>query len=1356
MLVGLLCGATCHATRGVPELSFDDDIRAIRDLIDGVRYDEAETLARETLGKVEAVHGAESAEAAAVLDLLVEAIWRGALGRAVADSRDLAERAVQIKEAVFGAEHPETATSLSNLASLLASLGDDSEPPELFERVLRIREASFGPEHPAVADTWYDYARFVFLLWATEAVRPPLERAIEIHERSAPEDHAQMAGMLNLLAYVLAAVGDVYQAGATVDRAFAEQTKAGLDDHPDMAPGLHARGILHGRGGDLERARELHVQAAELRRKWLGPNHPLLAMSLMDLGTNLGNLRRYEEALAPVREGTRIREVAFGPYHYRVAVAIKETGRLLGKLERKDEAVAEYERALDVLEAGVGPEHHQVASVLTDLAGLYLDEDPERGLSYYERALRIWEAAYGSEHADVAMAYSNLGAALDRLGRNEEAEQHYEQAVNIAEKVLGPDHKSVAFYLRNLARVREELGKFDQAESEYKRILEIRSKLSGPGSPDVATVHFDLGWMRYRQGDFTEAKTHFERALEIREETLGPEDPTTIEPLTWIGVMLSHLGDYAGARECKERSLRLAERIYGPDSQEYAHSLLHLGGFLGMWGQAEDGLPMMRRAAEIVERALGPGRTAAYYLQNLAFGLNAVGKYEEALQVLQRAADFYELGVATDPHSPALFYINRAIALGGIDRPTEARRDFEQALDSVRQAAGPSNPLTALVLTEQAHFEWKQSRSDTALSRASEASEILDRNVHDALRSLPEQQALRWVGSRFFGRPEEILYEGMLRSGENRQEWIGQCWQATLRRRGLVLEELAARNREVLAADSEQAGEALEELRAARRKLSALWVRGSEVGSPDDSRSDLGGQSHPIALEQALREKEQAESRLASVSALFRASREPRELRLSDVAASLAKGHAVVEYVRIPLAGGLNRSRLGSKEGELHDVALILRGGDDQPTFADLGLAKDVDERVAAWRQALHRAFVALAADEGSIPSLVEVAETGRRLRRAVWDPVRKQIQQAKTVFLIPDGSLHRVSFAALPAEDGGYLLEVGPALHVLSTSRDLVRLQRPDEETLTGRGVLALGGPDYDAGRAVRLASLEQADGSTAFRGGLTECPLLQETRWSPLPESLREAEDVVALFRSHEKTATVLSNAAASEESFKREAPGKRILHVATHGFFLQGGCASAIAVGRGIGGLADHQWTPTTTERIEIDRPADSKAGSDANASARIPLIGENPLLLSGLALAGANRIADTADGDSGLTGEDGILTAEEIAALDLRGVEIASLSACDTGLGTVEIGEGVFGLRRALEIAGVRTVLMSLWPVPDREAREWMTRFYKAELEGKSVLDASRGASLSVLEQLREEGRPTHPYLWAGFVTAGDWR
>jgi CHAT domain-containing protein len=200
------------------------------------------------------------------------------------------------------------------------------------------------------------------------------------------------------------------------------------------------------------------------------------------------------------------------------------------------------------------------------------------------------------------------------------------------------------------------------------------------------------------------------------------------------------------------------------------------------------------------------------------------------------------------------------------------------------------------------------------------------------------------------------------------------------------------------------------------------------------------------------------------------------------------------------------------------------------------------------------------------------------------------------------------------------------------------------------------------------------------------------------------------------------------ASEGQFKRQAPGHRVLHLATHGFFLGNGCGSAIPATRSVGGLTSAQ---------------PGRSGQDAE---------DNPLILSGLALAGANRRTATRAGE-----DDGILTAEEVTALNLEGVEWAVLSACDTGLGEVKAGEGVLGLRRAFQIAGARTVIMSLWSVEDQSTRNWMRALYEGRFERHlSTADAVHDASLRILQSRRAAGQSTHPFFWAAFVAAGDWK
>jgi CHAT domain-containing protein len=216
------------------------------------------------------------------------------------------------------------------------------------------------------------------------------------------------------------------------------------------------------------------------------------------------------------------------------------------------------------------------------------------------------------------------------------------------------------------------------------------------------------------------------------------------------------------------------------------------------------------------------------------------------------------------------------------------------------------------------------------------------------------------------------------------------------------------------------------------------------------------------------------------------------------------------------------------------------------------------------------------------------------------------------------------------------------------------------------------------------------------------------------------------------------VLTGAAAGEAAVKAASAGRRVVHFATHGFFLDSRCEPAPAGVRAVGGLVTA--SPAA-------RPATPPPGAAAVAAARV----DNPLLLSGLALAGANRrAAARADRD------DGILTAEEIAGLDLHGTEWAVLSACDTGLGEIRAGEGVFGLRRAFQIAGARTVIMSLWPVDDRATRSWMHTLYAARFQRQlDTAAAVREAGLAMLRERRTARLSTHPFYWAAFVAAGDW-
>jgi CHAT domain-containing protein len=333
--------------------------------------------------------------------------------------------------------------------------------------------------------------------------------------------------------------------------------------------------------------------------------------------------------------------------------------------------------------------------------------------------------------------------------------------------------------------------------------------------------------------------------------------------------------------------------------------------------------------------------------------------------------------------------------------------------------------------------------------------------------------------------------------------------------------------------------------------------------------------------------------------------------------------------------------------------------------------------------------------------------------------PVRKILGGATRLFLSPDGVLNLVPFAALADEHGKYLVETYSVTY-LTSGRDLLRLQVSGESR---QPPLVVADPLFDAKQAATAGGRE---------GGRRSADM-GRMHFGRLPGTAREAEALGRLLPD----ARVLTQAAATESGLK-QVSSPRLLHVATHGFFM-----------------------PDQTQNGGGGTRA---AGLSGNGAARADARLENPLLRSGIALEGAN-------GRSGVGGEDGILTALEAAALDLWGTKLVVLSACETGVGEVKNGEGVYGLRRALVLAGSESQVISLWQVSDEATRDLMVGYYKRLQAGEGRTEALRQVQLEMLRgggqaggseqrgiggKLNLKADRSHPYFWAAFIQSGDWR
>lgn len=1072
--------------------------------------------------------------------------------------------------------------------------------------------------------------------------------------------------------------------------------------------------IMNGRGANLQTV-TLARQTLRDKEMHLGTVHADLVPSLLNLGDALAEAAEFDEAIALSERGVALRRRTAGADNLEVAEALERLGGVLSLARHYDAAMAALERSRRLKESELGQQDVRIARTL-EAIGLVLQRQGlyDRAGRELRRAMAIQEAV-SVTHPAYARTLNLIAQQFWLEGRMVESRKASEQAVAVAERALRPDHPLVTQSLRYLAATLDDLGDAEQALLLKQRALALAEQNFGANHHVTAEYLHDVGLAALGQGAYATARQHFRHALRIFEQQYGPWHEYVATTLSTLARANARLGDYANARREQARAVSIHERVGGPNHPFVALGLTGLAAILRNEGKHSDALQMLERALAIREKNLGPAhRDVAATLADLASTLMQTGQTMRAQSAATRALRIWErLGAPDAPDFAALLALYGELQLGRGDNAA-ARDYYEHAMAIRARVLGVSNPSYADAQAGLALALARLGDRTAALRMAASAEAAGREHLRTMLRSLPERQSLAYSSARPRGL-DLILSLASLspEAGE-------LALDSVIRSRALVLDEMAARRMTRRTAPSDSLRSALASF---QQRVANLMVRGPGV---------MSAAQYNTILDDARREAELAEEALAVASVEFQAERVHAQRGLADVRASLPADSALISFVRFEHAlngfgdsRASRRSRPSPRRVELY-LAFILRS-QQPPTVVSLGAAQTVDLLVSRWR-----ADVAAEGLTHNGPTHSSRA-SGAALRRIVWDPLAQHLDSAARVFIVPDGTLSLVPFVALPAEKGAYLLERAPVLHYLSAERDLMM---PDPVGTRGKGLLAVGEPAFDDDTLFGSASNEPTSLSptgspnAARRAAPSQCDGLGAVTFRPLQGTLQEVMELSRLWNTRairsDEVSRVLVSREASEPVFKKEAHRYRVLHLATHGFFLGGPCSTIAASVRGVGGLVD----PDSAD----------------------PRATENPLSLSGLALAGAN-LRQTAEPDE----DDGVLTAEEVASLDLSGVEWAVLSACDTGVGEIKAGEGVFGLRRAFQVAGARTVIMSLWSVNDLATRDWMRTLYEARIRRNlSTADAVHEASLTALHDRRAKGLRTDPFYWAGFVAAGDWR
>lgn len=869
--------------------------------------------------------------------------------------------------------------------------------------------------------------------------------------------------------------------------------------------------------------------------------------------------------------------------------------------------------------------------------------------------------------------------------------------------------RSVANYdqtEKEFQAVREKLTnhRYIEALAHSRRALKLTEERTGMDSIYTAAVLNDIGNINLILGDYEAAEPALVRALEIREKKLNRNSPDLAVSLNNLGVVYQYTGDYERASALYLRALEINKQYLGANNFEAITNMTNLAHTYLLLGELDNAESVTLNAAEKIKELLGENN---HYLANAEGMLGRIylkrGKYDAAESQLEKAIEILSRissGGRKDPATADLLEILAEVFLRR-NQPARAENVLRSARTSLENTFGPTHPAMAGVNEKVAYMHVLRGEFRQAIDYLGRGLKCDERVIDQAMGFSSEQKRLRFLSRQRLRLDKYLSLTACCMI--NDANVVEQAFNAWLRRKGLVLETQRQIQEALFLAASPEVQAVFQELVMVRRQLSNLFFSPINQG-------DLKMKMETIA--ELENRKDRLEAKLGRLSRNYAVSREVELADVRKLQNSLPANAVLIELARVVWFDYKKTSNLNDvSQGRYLAFVLPAKGN---PSLFDLGPSSEIERTVSSYKKSLM--------DSLTRPD-VDVSSFSRKLHNLVFAPLRTAIGSARSIYLSPDDVMNLMPFEVMQDSGGRFLIE-DYTFTYLNVGRDLAGLVR-SKPSMQGGAVL-IGDPDFDLEDGNREAVLHRLGLHKQQSGNeLRRSKDMMGLKFTPLPGARDEVEAIMRIFPPGR--AEVFTGQEALEEVVRQKS-GAGILHFATHGFFLSN---------ENIENLANSAFSENTSDMFQQLSAAD------------IDQI-RSPLLRSGLALAGANQ---TLRGEN-TQRSDGLLTAEKVLGLNLGNTEMVVLSACETGLGEVKSGEGVFGLRRAFTQAGAKSIVMSLWSVPDRETKELMEEMYRQISSGKvNRAEALRRAALNEMKTVENRYGKANPLFWGAFVYLG---
>ena len=923
--------------------------------------------------------------------------------------------------------------------------------------------------------------------------------------------------------------------------------------------------------------------------------------------------------------------------------------------------------------------------------------DPEKSsadFDFYTNVLKGADA-YDSGQYELAIKYLEPCAEIASQGTTKEAQ---EGAANL-----------FCF----IAYSYFELGEYAKAIEVGTQSLNISKQVLGESHPDYAASLSNLASYYSGLGDYTKAVELGTQALNVLKQALGETHPGYATSLSNLAIIYSNLGDYTKAVELGTQALNIRKQVLAETHPDYATSLNNLASYYSDLGDYSKAVELGTQALDIRKQVFGESHPDyAISLSNLASYYSGLGDYSNGVELGIQALNILKQTLGESHPDYAISLSSLAVDYFYLGDYSKAVELGTQALEIRKRVLGESHPDYAASLSSLASYYSYLGEYSKAVELGTQAlnirKQVLGETHPDYSNSLHNLARFNYLAGNY-GEAYKLLNN----NSQHCKEIVLHQFKGATSKERLNLwkkygEEFAYLPMFCLKARAyESVGEVYDN--------SALFAKGLLLNAETSLRDLIleSGDTAAVKQFEAMQmtrmtlnrqyEKPIAERKLNCDSLENVAEQMERELVQSskaygdftrnltiswkDVQKGLSDADMAVEFISFPKFGV---DTILEREGVQY-VALTLKKGYDKPKMITLFEESELD----------------------AIPENRWYADTA--LCHLVWGQLGDELRGVKNVYFSPDCALYNIGIEHLPCSATENMGERHNMFRLSSTRELAIGREQP-----SAKSSVLYGGLQYYVPPTELLAYNQKKGYSwrTASRDV-----------FEPLPETKTEVENISALLKGHNYDApAIYAGDEGTEESFKALS-GKRtrIIHLATHGCYI-------------TPDEADRQRKSDMQQRLAILRVGNDNAlGTEEDEA----------LTRSYLAMSGGKMCWTSDTIPEGL--DDGLLTAQEISRLDLRGCDLVVLSACETGLGDIT-SEGVMGLQRGFKKAGVQSIVMSLWKVADRPTQEFMTEFYRHLTAGEGKRASFLAAQHFLKEKYptnlpQDDGRP--PY-WASFI------